>query len=424
MHKKIDKIAVIGMGYVGLPLAIEFGKKYSVIAFDIDRQRISELLKGFDKTLEVKKSEIKSAKGVEFTFNEKKLYKCNIFIVTIPTPINKKNKPDLSFIKNATKTISKYLHKNDIVIYESTVYPGVTEEVCVPILEKYSGLKYNKEFYCGYSPERINPGDKKNNLKNIVKVVSGSNKKVTNTINDIYKKIVKAGTYKAPSIKIAEAAKVLENTQRDLNIALMNEISIICNKLNINTNEVLKAAESKWNFIPFKPGLVGGHCVSVDPYYLTFKAEELGYKPKIILSGRKLNNNMKFFVINNFIKHLKLKIKHNKKLKILLMGLTFKENCPDLRNSQSIPIYKELIKRNINVDIYDPWVDNTDCKKFINTSPIKKIKKNMYDGVLILVKHNDFKKMKLNTIKGFCKKNHVIYDLKNIFMDYNNTLTL
>ncbi len=412
------------MGYVGLPLAIEFGKFYEIVAFDINKKRISELQKGFDRTLELEFNQIKSSKKINFTSNKLDLNKCNYYIITIPTPINKNNKPDLSFIKKATITVSKNLKIGDIVIYESTVYPGTTEEVCVPILEKHSGLKYNKQFYCGYSPERINPGDKKRTLTKITKIVSGSTSATTNNINNLYKKIIKAGTFKTSNIMVAEAAKVIENTQRDINIALMNEISIICSKLKISTNEVLKAAETKWNFMPFKPGLVGGHCVSVDPYYLTYKSEKLGYKPKIILAGRKLNNKMKYFVISTFLNNLKKKHIKVKNAKILLMGLTFKENCPDLRNSQSINIYNKLLEKNMKVDVYDPWVDDSECKKIIKTYTIKKIRKNYYDAIIISVKHDIFKKIKINKILNYCKKNNVIFDLKNILNNNNITITL
>ena len=424
MTKKRNLIGIIGMGYVGLPLAIEFGKFYEIVAFDINKKRISELQKGFDRTLELEFNQIKSSKKINFTSNKLDLNKCNYYIITIPTPINKNNKPDLSFIKKATITVSKNLKIGDIVIYESTVYPGTTEEVCVPILEKHSGLKYNKQFYCGYSPERINPGDKKRTLTKITKIVSGSTSATTKKINNLYKKIIKAGTFKTSNIMVAEAAKVIENTQRDINIALMNEISIICSKLKISTNEVLKAAETKWNFMPFKPGLVGGHCVSVDPYYLTYKSEKLGYKPKIILAGRKLNNKMKYFVISTFLNNLKKKHIKVKNAKILLMGLTFKENCPDLRNSQSINIYNKLLEKNMKVDVYDPWVDDSECKKIIKTYTIKKIRKNYYDAIIISVKHDIFKKIKINKILNYCKKNNVIFDLKNILNNNNITITL
>ena len=424
MTKKRNLIGIIGMGYVGLPLAIEFGKFYEIVAFDINKKRISELQKGFDRTLELEFNQIKSSKKINFTSNKLDLNKCNYYIITIPTPINKNNKPDLSFIKKATITVSKNLKIGDIVIYESTVYPGTTEEVCVPVLEKHSGLKYNKQFYCGYSPERINPGDKKRTLTKITKIVSGSTSATTNNINNLYKKIIKAGTFKTSNIMVAEAAKVIENTQRDINIALMNEISIICSKLKISTNEVLKAAETKWNFMPFKPGLVGGHCVSVDPYYLTYKSEKLGYKPKIILAGRKLNNKMKYFVISTFLNNLKKKHIKVKNAKILLMGLTFKENCPDLRNSQSINIYNKLLEKNMKVDVYDPWVDDSECKKIIKTYTIKKIRKNYYDAIIISVKHDIFKKIKINKILNYCKKNNVIFDLKNILNNNNITITL
>ena len=409
------KLAIIGLGYVGLPLAVEFSKKRKVIGYDLNIKRINELKSGFDKTLEINNGKFRKNKNLTLVNKIKNIKNCNCYILTVPTPINKKYKPDLSLLLKATKTIGKILKPKDIVIYESTVYPGCTEEKCVPILEKCSGLKYNKDFFCGYSPERINPGDKKHKIHQIKKIVSGSNKKITNIIDKLYKEIIDAGTYKTRSIIVAEAAKVIENTQRDLNIALLNELSVIFNKLNINTKEVISAAKTKWNFIPFVPGLVGGHCIGVDPYYLTYKAEELGYKPKIILAGRNLNNNMSSYVVKKFIDYLKFKKINLKKAKILILGLTFKENCPDLRNSKIISIFNKL-KNNISqIDLYDPLANENEIKHLFARKKISKFLRNNYDGVIIGVGHDKFKKMGAKYIKSLCKNNNVIFDLKGLF---------
>lgn len=416
MINKNIKLAIIGIGYVGLPLAVEFSKKRKVIAFDIDNQRIDELKIGIDKTLEISEEKIKKLKkNLIFTSVKNKLLKANCYIITVPTPIKKNKNPDLSFIKAATKLVGECLKVGDIVVYESTVYPGCTEEFCVPILEKKSNLKFNKDFYCGYSPERINPGDKKHTIRNIKKITSGSNKKAAKIINNLYKEIVVAGTHKVSSIKVAESAKVIENTQRDLNIALINELSILFDKMGIDTEEILRAAETKWNFMSFRPGLVGGHCIGVDPYYLTFKSLKLGYKPKVILAGRKLNSNMGNYISSKLIKLMKRKLIKITKSKILIMGLTFKENCPDLRNSGVANIYQNLKKLKCNIDFYDPWANKYDAKDMYGKYPLKKIKSNFYNAIIIAVGHKKFKLMGLNKILSFAKKNHILYDLKNIF---------
>jgi len=409
------KLAIIGLGYVGLPLAVEFAKNRPVKGYDKNIQRIKELKLGIDKTLEINGGKFKSIKNLDFFAELDEIKSCNCFIITVPTPITKKNKPDLSFLLKATKDVGKILKPNDIVIYESTVYPGCTEEKCVPLLESVSGLRYNNDFFCGYSPERINPGDKNHTIRDIKKIVSGSNKKVTSIIDSLYREIIDAGTYKVNSIIVAEAAKVIENTQRDLNIALLNELSIIFDKLKINTSEVISAAKTKWNFMPFLPGLVGGHCIGVDPYYLTHKAEKLGYKAKIILAGRKLNNNMSSHVVNKFIKHLKIKKKKFKDVKVLLLGLTFKENCPDLRNSKIKDIFEKLKNKNLKIDLYDPLADSKEIKSYYGKKQISKFLFNKYDGIIISVPHKKIKSMGINFIKSLCKDNHVIFDLKSVF---------
>ena len=408
-------IAIIGLGYVGLPLAIEFAKHQNVIGFDVNSVRISELRKGLDRTKEVLESDLLNISSLSFTTKPQDISKCKIFIVTVPTPVNEHNQPDLSHLIAACKTIGEMLKLEDIVIFESTVFPGCTEEICVPTLEKYSGLKFNSDFYVGYSPERINPGDKKRHLRDIKKIVSGSNAVITNFIEILYNKIIIAGTYKAKSIKVAEAAKVIENTQRDLNIALVNELAIIFNMLHINTEEVLEAAGTKWNFLPFRPGLVGGHCISVDPYYLTYKAQTLGYDPEVILAGRKLNNKMGTYIVSQL---LKLLTKGGIKLggaKVLIMGFSFKENCPDFRNTGVIDILRELIEFNIEVDIYDPWVNPRDVFDQFHFLPINKIKKNTYDAIILAVAHDIFREMSIGEVRSFGKKNSVLYDLKFIF---------
>ncbi len=414
-NKKIT-VGIIGLGYVGLPLSIRMASKFNVLGYDVDKERINQLKRNIDNTKEVSKKELLKEKSLKFTNNIKEINECNFYIVTLPTPINKNKKPDLTILKSATKSLAKYIKKDDIIVYESTVYPGVTEEICAPIIEKYSGLKFNKDFFCGYSPERINPGDKKRKIHNIKKVVSGSTPATLKKINKVYSSIISAGTYKAESIKIAEAAKVIENTQRDLNIALINEISIIFDNLNIDVHKVLAAAKTKWNFIPFTPGLVGGHCIGVDPYYLTYLSEKLGHKPRVILSGRKTNDQMHRFVSNKVIGKLKTKKISPKKSNILIMGYTFKENCPDIRNTKvkDLALYlKKFVKK---VDIYDPWVNSLDEFKKINKiNFINRIKLNSYDGIIISVGHNQFKKIGLKKIKSYGKTKSILLDFKKIF---------
>jgi UDP-N-acetyl-D-glucosamine/UDP-N-acetyl-D-galactosamine dehydrogenase len=408
------KVAVIGMGYVGLPLAVEFAKVRKIIGFDIKKKRILELKKKIDLTFEVEKKFLKN-KNLNFTNNIKDLKNKNCYIIAVPTPINKNKTPDLRYLLNATTLVASVLKKNDIVIYESTVYPGCTEDKCVPILEKKSGLKYNNNFYCGYSPERINPGDKNHRIKDIKKITSGSNPKVAKLIDKLYKQIILAGTHLAESIKIAEAAKVIENIQRDLNIALVNELSILFKKMSIDTHSVLKAAETKWNFHPYKPGLVGGHCIGVDPYYLTYIAKKYGYNTKVILSGRSLNENMAKYTVQEFKKEMKKKLMNIYKSKILIMGLTFKENCPDLRNSGVKKIVDELKKFKCQIDLYDPWPSKSDIYKYYGIKPVKKLHKKKYDGIIIAVAHDKFKKISEKFILSLCKEKKIIYDIKNIF---------
>jgi len=421
--KKIN-ISIIGMGYVGLPLAIAFAKKKKVIGFDINRKRINDLKKGIDKTFEISKSQLHQSKKLTFSSNLDDLKKSNCYIVTVPTPVDKSNNPDFSFLISASNMVASVLKKNDIVIYESTVYPGATEEICVPSLEKNSSLKYNKDFFVGYSPERINPGDRKHTIKNIVKITSGSNKTTADFVNRLYKLIVDAGTYKASSIKVAEAAKVIENTQRDINIALINELSLIFNRLNIDTEEVLKAAGTKWNFIPFTPGLVGGHCIGVDPYYLTHKALSIGYNPKIVLSGRNLNNQMFRHIADRFVDYFNKKNINSKNSKILVMGITFKENIPDIRNSKVIDLIKILKTKFYLVDIYDPVADSFEVKKNYGLLLKRKIKNNFYNGIILAVKHKKFIDMGIKKIKKLGKKNLIIYDLKYIFKSHQTDLRM
>jgi len=405
-------LCIIGLGYVGLPLAVEFSKKFKVIGFDIDSTRITELSDGYDRTKELTNQQLKHAKGILYSSNIEDIREANIFIVTVPTPIDKHNEPDLSPLISACNSISKYVKKGDIVIFESTVYPGVTEEICVPIIEKNSNLKFNKEFFCGYSPERINPGDKVNRLRNIKKVTSGSTVETAEIVDKIYAEIIDAGTYKAPSIKVAEAAKVIENTQRDINIALINELALIFDKLNLSTEEVLKAAETKWNFLPFRPGLVGGHCIGVDPYYLTFKALEVGYNPEMILSGRRINNNISSHVVNSVTKLMIQKRINVIDSKILIMGFTFKEDCPDIRNTKVSDIVSNLKDLNVTVDIYDPVANPHEINAEYGYSPIKEIQKDTYDAIIIAVAHNEFKQINISTYRSFLRKNGVIYDVK------------
>ena len=409
------KLGIIGLGYVGLPLALEFAKNRKVIGFDLNKKRIEELNSGIDKNLESSKEELQNLKQLNFTNNEEDLKYANCFIISVPTPIDELKKPDLQPLLRASEMIGKIIKKGNLIIYESTVYPGCTEEVCVPILEKFSNLKFNRDFFCGYSPERINPGDKKHTISNIKKITSGSTPEILNLIDNLYNEIITAGTHKASSIKVAEAAKVIENTQRDINIALINELSMIFSKLNIDTEEVLDAAGSKWNFLPFKPGLVGGHCIGVDPYYLTYKAESVGHHPKIILAGREINDNMGSHVVSEMIKKMEMKKIDIKNSKILIMGLTFKENCSDIRNSGVKIVFERLKKYTSNIDVYDAWTDSEEIKKIYDIKPQQTLDKNNYDGVIIAVGHKIFKEMGKIEILNLCKKNHVIYDLKYLF---------
>jgi UDP-N-acetyl-D-glucosamine/UDP-N-acetyl-D-galactosamine dehydrogenase len=418
------KLAVVGLGYVGLPLAVEFAKKRIVIGFDLKKKRVNELNFGIDRNLELEKKNLNKIKKIKFTSNINDLKLVNCYIICVPTPINKFKKPDLKPIARASEIIGKIIKKGDLIIYESTVYPGCTEEVCVPILEKFSNLKLNKDFFCGYSPERINPGDKQNTISTIKKVTSGSTPEIADVVDDLYSQIIKAGTFKASSIRVAEAAKVIENTQRDLNIAFINELSILFKKMNLDTQEILDAAGTKWNFLPFKPGLVGGHCIGVDPYYLTYKANMIGYKPRIILAGRNINDNMGKYVVSQFIIEMKKKSIQIKKAKILIMGLTFKENCLDIRNSGSQIIVNELNKLGCDLDLYDPVANKMDIKKTYGVLPITKLIKNTYDGIIITVAHDYFKNMEFETIRRLCKKNYAIYDLKYIFNSNQVSLRL
>jgi UDP-N-acetyl-D-galactosamine dehydrogenase len=417
INKKKDiKLAIIGLGYVGLPLALEFAKKKKkVIGFDINKKRIEELDIGIDKNLDLNKEELKNLKKIKFTSNEKHLKHVNCFIVSVPTPINKLKRPDLRPLFKACKMLGKVIKKGDLIIYESTVYPGCTEEQCVPVLEKFSRLKFNKDFFCGYSPERINPGDKAHTISNVKKITSGSTPEITDLVDNLYKEIITVGTHKALSIKVAEAAKIIENTQRDINIAFINELYILFNKLNIDTKAVLDAAESKWNFLPFRPGLVGGHCIGVDPYYLTHKAESIHYKPKVILAGRKINDSMGDYVALELINKMKKKDIQTKGAKILIMGLTFKENCADIRNSGIQGVIHKLKKYECNLDLYDTWTDKKEIKKLYNINPLSKLHQNTYDSILIAVAHEKFKTMGKKYISNLCKKNHVIFDLKYLF---------
>ncbi len=414
MNINTSKIAIIGLGYVGLPLAIEFGKKITTIGFDINQARIDELKAGTDSTLETTSEEMKEATKISYTSTLKDIENCNIFIVTVPTPIDEYNRPDLTPLEKSSASVGKILKKGDIVIYESTVYPGATEEVCIPILEKESGLKFNEDFYAGYSPERINPGDKEHRLPTIKKVTSGSTPEIADFVDNLYQTIITAGTHKASSIKVAEAAKVIENTQRDLNIALINELSLIFNKLNIDTLEVLEAAGSKWNFLPFRPGLVGGHCIGIDPYYLTHKAQAVGYHPEIILAGRRLNDGMASHVAAELVKNMMRKEIEVKHANVLVMGLTFKENCPDLRNTKVIDVIHELQEYQLNVDVFDPWIDKEEAKHEYDITPIESPAENHYDAVLLAVAHNEFKEMGIAGIGKLMKKDSIIYDLKYI----------
>ncbi|WP_441002139.1 Vi polysaccharide biosynthesis UDP-N-acetylglucosamine C-6 dehydrogenase TviB [Pseudocolwellia agarivorans] len=415
------KIGIIGLGYVGLPLAVEFGKKYQTVGFDIHEKRITELKAGHDFTLEVSSEELADSAHISYSCNVDDLKSCNVYIVTVPTPIDKHKQPDLTPLVKASAMLAKVIEKGDIVVYESTVYPGATEEVCIPEIEKHSSLVFNQDFFAGYSPERINPGDKEHRVTNILKVTSGSTAEIAEFIDQLYGSIITAGTYKASSIKVAEAAKVIENTQRDLNIALINELAVIFNKLEIDTEEVLKAAGTKWNFLPFRPGLVGGHCIGVDPYYLTHKAQAIGYNPEVILAGRRINDGMAEYVVSQLTKTMiKRKLQVNG-ANVLVMGLTFKENCPDVRNTKVVDILSELGEYEMNVDVYDPWVNPADAKHEYDVDLIAEPEAGKYDAVIFAVAHHQFKAMSNSDIKALMKPEHVIYDLKYMLdMDFSD----
>lgn len=414
MHIQEVKLAVVGLGYVGLPLAVEFGKKRPVIGFDINPKRIAELKEGHDHTLEVDEAELASATGLSFSCEAETLAQANVFIVTVPTPIDEYKQPDLTPLIRASETIGKVLKRGDIVIYESTVYPGATEEDCVPVLERVSGLRYNEDFFAGYSPERINPGDKAHRVSTIKKVTSGSTPQVADLVNALYGEIIVAGTHKAPSIRVAEAAKVIENTQRDVNIALINELALIFNKMGIDTQAVLEAAGTKWNFLPFRPGLVGGHCIGVDPYYLTHKAQSIGYHPEIILAGRRLNDSMGGYVVSQLVKAMTKQRIQVQGSRVLVMGLTFKENCPDLRNTRIVDIVRELGEYNIDVDVYDPWVDADEAVAEYGIHPVQSPAKQAYDAIILAVAHQQFVAMGPDAIRALGKPQHVLYDLKYV----------
>lgn len=419
------KLAVIGLGYVGLPLAAEFGKKRSVVGFDVNKERISELEAGSDRTLELSRDELMAAKYLSFSTDINALRECNLFIVTVPTPIDAYKRPDLTLLVRASETIGRVLKRGDVVIYESTVYPGATEEDCVPVLEKFSGLKFNEDFYVGYSPERINPGDKEHRLPNIKKVTSGSTPQSAELIDKLYASIITAGTHKASSIRVAEAAKVIENTQRDLNIALINELAIIFNKMGINTLDVLEAAGTKWNFLPFRPGLVGGHCIGVDPYYLTHKAEEIGHRAEIILAGRRLNDAMGAYVAGQLVKAMLRKRIQVDGARVLIMGLTFKENCPDLRNTKVIDVISELRDFGVEVDVWDPRADPKEAISEYGLELLLHPQAGIYDGVIVAVAHDEFRNIGVEKIRRLGKPNkHVLYDLKAVLPAVESDIVL
>lgn len=418
------KIAIIGLGYVGLPLAVEFAKQVSVVGFDIYQKRIDELKAGQDHTLEVSAEELAQAKHLTYTADLQDLKECNFFIVTVPTPIDDYKQPDLTPLVKASESIAQVLKKGDVVVYESTVYPGATEEVCIPVLEQKSGLKFNVDFFAGYSPERINPGDKQRRVTNILKITSGSTNEIAQYVDDVYNLIIEAGTYKAPTIQVAEAAKVIENTQRDVNIALINELALIFNKLGIDTEEVLKAAGTKWNFLPFRPGLVGGHCIGVDPYYLTHKAQSIGLHPEIILAARRLNDRMGEYVATQLIKEMVKKRIQVVGSKILVMGLSFKENCPDIRNTKIIDMVQALKEYDLDIDIYDPWVDKAEAQAEYGLEPIDLLKQDQYDAIVIAVAHEQFKSMTRRDFDTLAKEKYVLYDLKYVLEQSKSDLRL
>ena len=412
------RVGVVGLGYVGLPLAVEFGKHFDTVGFDVKARRIAELKAGRDNTLEVTRKELTAADRLTFTAELADLKRCQVFIITVPTPIDEYKRPDLSPLIGASTSIGRVLKRGDVVVYESTVYPGCTEEVCVPILERESGLTFNRDFFVGYSPERINPGDKEHRLTTIKKVTSGSTPEAAEFVDALYRTIVTAGTHRASSIKVAEAAKVIENTQRDVNIALINELALIFNRLGIDTEEVLKAAGSKWNFLKFSPGLVGGHCIGVDPYYLTHKAQEIGYHPEMILAGRRLNDNMSIYVAQEIVKLMTRKRIHVNGARALVLGITFKENCPDIRNSKVADVVRELQKYGARVDVYDPWADPGECRHEYGLRLTRSLPKNGrsgYDVAVMAVAHREFRDLGAAGVRRLCRKNHVLYDIKHVF---------
>ena len=418
------KIAVIGLGYVGLPLAVEFGKKVHVVGFDIYQKRIDELRSGQDHTLEVSSEELAQSSKLMYTAQLDELKSCNFFIVTVPTPIDDYKQPDLTPLIKASNSIGQVLKKGDVVVYESTVYPGATEEACIPVLEQVSGLQFNQDFFAGYSPERINPGDKLHRVTNILKITSGSTPEVADFVDQVYNLVIEAGTYKAASIKVAEAAKVIENTQRDVNIALINELAVIFNKMGIDTEAVLKAAGTKWNFLPFRPGLVGGHCIGVDPYYLTHKAQAIGYHPEIILAGRRLNDGMGAYIVTQLVKAMIKKKIHVEGAKVLILGLSFKENCPDIRNTKIIDIVHELQEYHIQADVYDPWVNAAEAEHEYAITPVNSLEQGQYDAVILAVAHEQFKVMGAADIRALGKPVHILYDLKYVLDQSESDLRL
>jgi len=409
------RIGVVGLGYVGLPLAVEFGKHFETIGFDVNPQRVAQLRKGRDSTLEVSPEELRAAQQLTFTTDLEGLRRCRVFIVTVPTPIDGYKRPDLSPLVRASESVGTVLSRDAVVIYESTVYPGCTEEVCVPILERVSGLKFNRDFFAGYSPERINPGDKEHRLTTITKVTSGSTPEVAEFVDQLYGTIVAAGTHRASSIRVAEAAKVIENTQRDVNIALVNELALIFNRLGIDTEEVLQAAGSKWNFLPFRPGLVGGHCIGVDPYYLTHKAQEIGYHPEMILAGRRLNDNMALHVAAQITRLMAAKRIHVKGARVLMLGMTFKENCPDIRNSKVVDVVRELREQGARVEVYDPWANSAECRHEYGLNLVRALKPNRYDAAVVAVAHQQFRELGARGVRRLCRRRHVLYDIKHVF---------
>ncbi|HXW75377.1 MAG TPA: Vi polysaccharide biosynthesis UDP-N-acetylglucosamine C-6 dehydrogenase TviB [Steroidobacteraceae bacterium] len=409
------RVGVVGLGYVGLPLAVEFGKHFETVGFDVNPGRVAALRKGRDSTLEVTRAELKSARRLSFTTELQRLRRCHVFVVTVPTPIDDYKRPDLTPLVRASESVGTVLRKGALVIYESTVYPGCTEEVCVPILERVSGLKFNRDFFAGYSPERINPGDKQHRLTTIRKVTSGSTPQIADFVDQLYGAIVTAGTHKTSSIRVAEAAKVIENTQRDVNIALINELALIFKRLGLDTGEVLDAAASKWNFLPFRPGLVGGHCIGVDPYYLTHKAQEIGYHPEMILAGRRLNDNMALHVASQITQLMAARRIHVKGSRVLVLGITFKENCPDIRNSKVADVVRELEKQGARVDVYDPWVSRNEVRREYGLLPLRTLRAGRYDAAIVAVAHRQFAELGARDVRRLCKRKHVLYDIKHVF---------